>query len=414
MILATVKDAVQRLVQWQLFVPFTILLVLVVRCVLAWLVAIELVNDPAAYHQYAIWLSEGKGYLDIPTGEPTAYWPIGYPAFLGGIYYLFGIEPLSGELANSLLSALVLWLAYDVARLLFNELTGRYLVLLLALYPAHWFFSLHLASEMLSMSLVLLTVTLTLRRGVMLTVLSGLTAGLAFLVKPQTVAIAGIVWLFAMGKEAGQYRSAAYWGKWLGMYCVLIIVATPWAIRNYQVFDHFVPVSTNGGINLYLGNNPEADGSYHETPEMHELIAIRDEIARDKEAKARLQQYLSENHEEALARIPAKLYALYGADFETSYTDGKVTVSKLLKEICNAYYYVLLLLSALGILALITKQGVSVLVNGQLVPLICALWFTFVYMLFFGTSRFHFLMIPMLTMYGAWLLAHWQLKTTDR
>ena len=411
-------EAVQRIVQWQLFVPVLILLVLATRVLLAFLTEIELLNDPAAYHQYAIWLGQGYGYLDIPTGEPTAYWPVGFPAFLGGVYFLFGAEPLSGELANSLLSALALWLAYDIARQLFNELTGRYLVLLLALYPANWYYSLHLASEMLALTLVLLTIALALRRGIMLTVASGLVAGLAFLVKPQTIAVAGIVWLFAMGKQSGQHRSLAYWGKWLGMYLVLVVVALPWGIRNYQVFDHVVPVSTNSGINLFIGNNPQTDGAYQEVPELHELMVIKGEVARDQEAKKRAIAYIKQDPMAALARMPAKLYALYGADFETSYKGkpvfSKAFIATVLKELCNLYYYGLMLLALVGIGVLAKQQGFKTVLNGQAIPLVCSLWFTAIYMMFFGTSRFHFLMVPLLAMYGAWLITVWESRSEEQ
>ncbi|MGD0338835.1 MAG: hypothetical protein ABSB78_08605 [Bacteroidota bacterium] len=37
---------------------------------------------------------------------------------------------------------------------------------------------------------------------------------------------------------------------------VFCIVLGPWTIRNYFVFHKFVPVSTNGGVNLALANNP--------------------------------------------------------------------------------------------------------------------------------------------------------------
>lgn len=38
------------------------------------------------------------------------------------------------------------------------------------------------------------------------------------------------------------------------------VMVVPWAIRNYQVFDRFVPLRSNFGLELYLGNNSQANG----------------------------------------------------------------------------------------------------------------------------------------------------------
>jgi hypothetical protein len=43
---------------------------------------------------------------------------------------------------------------------------------------------------------------------------------------------------------------------------IAILTVAPWTIRNYTQFNAFVPVSTNGGINFYIGNNPEATGRF--------------------------------------------------------------------------------------------------------------------------------------------------------
>lgn len=35
----------------------------------------------------------------------------------------------------------------------------------------------------------------------------------------------------------------------------------PWILRNYRLFHELVPSTTASGINLYIGNNPNATGS---------------------------------------------------------------------------------------------------------------------------------------------------------
>ena len=57
-------------------------------------------SDAGWYHQAAIDLAHGFGYR---AGElPTAYFPIGYPAFLAGLFLLFPATQLTVALARIL------------------------------------------------------------------------------------------------------------------------------------------------------------------------------------------------------------------------------------------------------------------------------------------------------------------------
>jgi hypothetical protein len=47
---------------------------------------------------------------------------------------------------------------------------------------------------------------------------------------------------------------------------MLGLVMTPWLIRNHSLFGLWVPVSTSGGANLWMGNNPATTGFYQEPP----------------------------------------------------------------------------------------------------------------------------------------------------
>jgi hypothetical protein len=55
-------------------------------------------------------------------------------------------------------------------------------------------------------------------------------------------------------------------------------VVAPWSIRNYRVFDAFVPISTNGGGVFYLANNPLATGHYTDIGEPDLTAPKSDEV----------------------------------------------------------------------------------------------------------------------------------------
>ena len=408
---------------WRGYVPVIILATLAGRLFLAYLVQNVPVSDSAAYHQFAIWLAEGRGYLDLRTQQPTAYWPVGYPAFLALFYWLFGPNVMAGEMANAGLSVLVMWLCYDISRRLFrSEKAARLLLLILACYPAHWFFSMILASEMLAMTLVLIVIDLSMRRGVHIALACGVAAGLAMLVKPQTVAVAGICWMFSFGYHGWHLTSFRHWARIIVIYMVVAIFVMPWVMRNQQQLNAWIPVSTNSGINIYIGNNPEASGTYQEVPRLKEFLAMDDEIARDKMAWQEAREYIQQYPLEAVARLSSKLVSLYFRENSGSFEEGKgyswfwqglekkVVKSNrelvvLFKEVSNFYYYILALLSWFGLAVLIWRERIHFFLNGQAIPISAVCWFTLIYLVFFGTSRFHFLMMPLLAMYATAFLA---------
>ena len=46
----------------------------------------------------------------------------------------------------------------------------------------------------------------------------------------------------------------------------LVLALLPVAIRNYAVAGDWSPASSHGGLNFYIGNNANADGTYRPVP----------------------------------------------------------------------------------------------------------------------------------------------------
>ncbi|MEW6756326.1 MAG: hypothetical protein AB1505_35945, partial [Candidatus Latescibacterota bacterium] len=83
---------------------------------------------------------------------------------------------------------------------------------------------------------------------------AGLVLGLAVLTRPVFLAFVlalAVVWLLCYPRRR---RSGA-----VMLACALLTVA-PWTLRNAMVHRAFVLVSTNGGFNFWIGNNPLATG----------------------------------------------------------------------------------------------------------------------------------------------------------
>ena len=46
----------------------------------------------------------------------------------------------------------------------------------------------------------------------------------------------------------------------------MMLILVPFAVRNYIIERRFSPLPVQGGLNFYIGNNPDADGSYMHIP----------------------------------------------------------------------------------------------------------------------------------------------------
>ena len=84
---------------------------------------------------------------------------------------------------------------------------------------------------------------------------AGLTFGVQTLNRPNiAIAACGITMLLAVARR---WRTAA-------LFAVAVLLAlAPVALRNFVVAGTWSPVSSHGGLNFYIGNNAEADGTYH-------------------------------------------------------------------------------------------------------------------------------------------------------
>ncbi|MDZ4278021.1 MAG: hypothetical protein U1B78_02665, partial [Dehalococcoidia bacterium] len=86
-------------------------------------------QDPLFYLFYGAQIADGNGYR-LLDGQPTAYYPIGYPATIGGVLALVKHTPLPDDAEFAVTSFQVLLgvatvaLAYGVGRRLFNPAVG--------------------------------------------------------------------------------------------------------------------------------------------------------------------------------------------------------------------------------------------------------------------------------------------------
>ena len=230
-------------------------------------------SDPGLYNDAATRLVEGEGYRSL-LGEPTAYYPPGYPAVLSWIYRLADGIGLEGHRATIVGAFQSGWWGVSAGAVM---LTGRWVAgarvglaagLVIALWPnliAH-------AGAHLTESLFVMLVSVCIavlvwladrgpldRRDIPALIVLALTIGPAVLIRPQVVAVVFAVFATWLLARVDLRRTVAVVVV-LGASSVLW--AAPWVVRNQDVVGGRTLISTNNGTNLCIGYNPEATGAF--------------------------------------------------------------------------------------------------------------------------------------------------------
>jgi len=267
--------------------------ILLVGAVLRGLYLMEIAGSPetiapaldAAFHDHwARALVTGDWspprFFPDPQIHTTPYFrPPGYPFFLAAIYTVLGQSPLPARGVQMLLGLVNVWLCYRLGRALFDRAVGLVAAAGMACTWSLLYFEGELLEPVLVVTLVLGSSLVWLRwwhRGGWLPAVGGgVLLGLFALVRPNALALVPVVWLWALWtlrrrRLPGRLRSAL-----LGLPLGVLIAIVPATIRNFVVAGDFVLITSNGGVNLFIGNNAEADGYTARIPILHDLAAVQ-------------------------------------------------------------------------------------------------------------------------------------------
>jgi hypothetical protein len=218
-------------------------------------------------------LCEGRGWSDpfrASTG-PTAHVAPVYPLCLAGIYRTFGnrdtVFGSAAQICFSLTLAMLtlLMLPIVAAKLQLPAEVGWSAAILCAWLPAHRRYDVLGSHEQIAFTLALQGMILGLaslrehawlpRRALRI----GLALGFGILIAPNILVVLLLFFaaevVFAVGERRRVLRTGA-----IVLACIGAITM-PWIVRNCAVFGEFVPVRSNFGLELAIGNRSEATGA---------------------------------------------------------------------------------------------------------------------------------------------------------
>lgn len=376
-------------------------------------------RDPAMYDQAARSLLRGHGYvLRFANGTSRyAFWPPGYSFFLAGLYAVVGARQAAALAANAVLVSGAIAFTYLLGRRIAREGIARLGAILFAVLAFSTKMSRDAYSEPLFTVLQLAVVWLScVGGGLGFAALAGVVLGLAHLVRPVAALLP--VALFVCQLLLGhKWRGAA--ARTLLMLATSCLVVAPWTVRNWRRFHRFVPVSTSGGINLWLGNHPGADGGLPIGKLPAEVRAARDEAEADAIA-GRLAVRFILSHPGALPRLLlGKLnYAFGFGDAVRHYAKGATLYRVVLCLVLSTGVAVLV---AIALIQGIWTCGRMVTARSRacgwaaVSPLFVA-YHLCVPLVFFGLRRFLYPAYPFLGLsvatFCAWLWGIWAHRRT--
>lgn len=229
-------------------------------------------------------IASGQGFSSpFASGTgPTAWLAPIYPYLLAGVFKVFGVYTNASAVAilslNSIFSALTILPVYFIARRTFGPGAALWSGWLAAMFPYAWYWGIKWAWETSLATLLLTCVFLLSVRMAGIGwiekdkweftpdarwndwLLFGLLWGLIALVNPSLLLWLPFcgVWLLAIQLRRRQ-ESRPIWQA-MAAAAVFVFVLSPWVARNYFVFHRFIPLRSNFGAELRMGNADDAVG----------------------------------------------------------------------------------------------------------------------------------------------------------
>jgi hypothetical protein len=282
-----------------------------------------------------------------------------------------------------------------------SQLTGRCAALIVALWPSMIGMSNLLATENLFVPLFLSSLYfIVYAPSVKGLTLSGILLGFSTLTRPITLLLplaVGIVEVVRTRQIRSPLRGT------VALMAGMMLVLAPWIYRNVVVLRSPVIVSTNGGVNLWIGVPPHATGGdvgIRISPELYAYWrwAALNEVQRDRDMYRLAWQGMTRYPLEYVLLIPKKLFHLFARD---TWSVGWAQFHRLerfrpgwlkvaLASVAQVYYLLALLLASV---ALLTHKFWRPLPS--VIYVVIGYWIA-MHVFYFGVDRFHIPILPLI------------------
>jgi hypothetical protein len=372
---------------------------LLIRSIWAALVPADPISDGALYDAFARSIASGHGYA-FPDGTMTEYWPVGTSAVYSLLYRAFGVAPWTVPAFQALLGAVIVGLTWQIAQSIFGSRVAVVAAWLTAFWPLLIEFTTIYASELLFIVPVMASISIWISRRIPFAIRMlcfGATVALATYVRPTALPLLllfpSIQWVIDRDWKA------LIKGVALAVAAAALLFA-PWSIRSVELFGKFALVSANGGVNLWMGNNPDSTGGYMDLPD----TSFANEVDRDHYYGSEALRFIR-THPFRYAKLSAgRAITTYDRETIGIVWNEKGLRSKYpadaltwLKRASSAYWLALLILGIAGLLSVLRRRVLL-----QAWPVVAAFAYLGIFpILTVAMDRYHVPIDPLLAMLAA-------------
>ncbi len=220
----------------------------------------QLALDSQEYDRWARVIAAGDWLGSAPFFQAPLY-----PYIVAVVYRLFAPAPLAVYLLQIAVAVVGCWALVRAAEALAGPRAAGATGFLFALYTPFWFYDAQLMKESFAVSAVCLLLMLVLKARSSDRLSPWFAVGLvcaflALLRENMLLVVPFLLWLTWREKTGKEWMSAV---RRCGL--LLLGLALPLSVvasRNAALGGGFLPTTSQGGVNFWIGNNPLADGTY--------------------------------------------------------------------------------------------------------------------------------------------------------
>jgi len=364
-------------------------------------------RDEHDYYELATNIITSHRYS--PDGEhPTAHRPPGYPLILS-LFILLGANIAHLRILNFVALGLCMHLLHKILKEQSSRLAAILAVLLIVCYPVLFYTAGTLYPQTMGSFLFLLIIFLLMRntKSYRTFALSGLLFGYLILTIPTFVFV-----LFVFGVLSYFFeRSIGAKGTLITIALAFLPIGA-WSARNYAVFNTFVFVSSNSGINLLLGNseNTTPNAGTNVDISKYSADAARldlDEVERDRYYRSKAIEFIV-SHKMLTVKLYCQKFLNYFHYRNKLATKAETSSAKDLIMLVTYGPLLLLFIFRIFFMKLLRPSPLEVLL------IVLYISSAFLYAIFFTRIRFRlpfdFLLISVVAMFLKDILSVWLVK----
>lgn len=224
----------------------------------------NLFSDSEIYNNWAKEIVQNGAWI----GDEVFFMAPVYPYFLAFVYLIFGLSAVFAvKIIQVLISTITVYFIYLIGRQFHSKAVGFTGAIIASIYSIFIFYSGLILSETLQAFFITLLGYLIIRNQNNTNLKNwfwiGIVLGISAIIRGNIIIflLAAVIYLivksFKNEDKKIAFRKAIVF---LVLGTALPILVT--TVRNYAVSDDFVPITSNGGINFYLGNNEDSPGVF--------------------------------------------------------------------------------------------------------------------------------------------------------